>query len=140
MKNGIYGTSKIYGEIYLKTLIRFCVFFHSSLMIRTKILQDNGMYDDYKRNEDYALYLKLYSNGFKGYILEDILLDYRQDKESFQRKKYKDRLIEFKVRKKYFKLFKINSIKRVIYTIKPLIVGLIPKIILYNYKKLKNAR
>ena len=68
-EKGIYLTSNIYGEIDTNMLVRFCVFFHSSIMIRTEILKEVGMYDEYKRNEDYALYLKLYANGFKGTLL-----------------------------------------------------------------------
>ena len=139
-EKGIYLTSNIYGEIDTNMLVRFCVFFHSSIMIRTEILKEVGMYDEYKRNEDYALYLKLYANGFKGYILKEVLLDYRQDKESFKRKKYEDRIIEAKIRNQYFKLLKVPTFKRYQYTIKPLIVGLIPKFLLFHYKKIRNVR
>ncbi len=139
-EKGMYLTSNIYGEIDVNTLVRFCVFFHSSIMIRTDILKQVGMYDEYKRNEDYALYLKLYTNGFKGYILKEVLLDYRQDKESFKRKKYEDRIIEAKIRNQYFKLLKVPTFKRYQYTIKPLLVGLIPKFLLFHYKKIRNVR
>ena len=139
-ENGIYLTSNIYGEIDTNVLVRFCVFFHSSIMIKTDILKQIGMYEEYKRNEDYALYLKLYCNGFKGYIMEEILLDYRQNKDSFKRKKYRDRIIEAKIRGKYFKLLKVKLFKRYIYTIKPLVVGLIPKTLLFQYKKIRNIR
>ena len=139
-EGGRYLTSNIYGKINLDILIRFCVFFHSSIIIRTDILKQVGMYDEYKRNEDYALYLKMYYKGYKGYILEDVLINYRQDEKSFKRKVYKDRIIEYKIRRKYFKLLHIKGIKKYIYTVKPLIVGLIPKRIMYCYKKIRNIR
>ena len=75
--------------------------------------------------------------GYKGYVLEDVLLNYRQNIESFRRKKYCDRVVEFKLRKKYLKLLNIKYPKRVLYTVKPLIVGCIPNKIMYLYKKIK---
>ena len=103
-KDGIYKTSQFYGEVKLDILIRFCVFFHPSILIKTDILKQLNGYEEYIRNEDYALYLKLYYLGYKGYVLNDILLNYRQDIKSFKRKIYIDRIVEFKVRKKYLKL------------------------------------
>ncbi len=132
-----YKESQFYGEVKKDILIKFCVFFHPSLLIKTKVLKQINGYEDYERNEDYALYLKLYYLGYKGYVLQDVLLNYRQDIKSFERKKYKDRIVEFQVRRKYLKLLKIELPKRFLYTIKPLIVGCIPKKIMYLYKKIK---
>lgn len=139
-ENGVYLTSNMSGEIEKNILVRFCVFFHSSIMIKTDILKQVGMYEQYKRNEDYALYLNLYYKGFRGYIMNEVLIDYRQDEKSYKRKKYRDRIIEAKIRNKYFKLLEINPIIRIIYTIKPIIVGLIPKTFLYKYKRKRNIR
>lgn len=135
-KKGVYRTSQFNGEVKINLLIRFCPFFHPSILIRTDTLKKIGKYDKYVRNEDYALYFKLYYMGYKGYVLKDILLNYRQDINSFKRKKYCDRIAEFKLRKKYLKLLKIKNPKKIIYTVKPLIVGFIPYRIMYFYKKI----
>lgn len=139
-KDGIYKTSQFYGEVKLDILIRFCVFFHPSILIKTDILKQLNGYEEYIRNEDYALYLKLYYLGYKGYVLNDILLNYRQDIKSFKRKIYRDRIVEFKVRKKYLKLLEIKYPKRILYTIKPLVVGCIPNKMMYIYKKIKKEK
>lgn len=139
-EKGIYKTSHFFGEVKQDMLIKFCVFFHPSLLIKTEILKKIGGYDNYIRNEDYALYLKLYYMGYKGYVLEDVLLNYRQNIESFRRKKYCDRVVEFKLRKKYLRLLNIKYPKRVLYTVKPLIVGCIPNKIMYLYKKIKKEK
>ena len=135
-ENGVYKTSQFDGEVKMDMLIRFCPFFHPSILIKTDILKKVGKYDEYVRNEDYALYFKLYYMGYKGYVLKDILLNYRQDVNSFKRKKYCDRIVEFKLRKKYLKLLKVKYPKRLIYTVKPLVVGCIPNKIMYFYKKI----
>lgn len=139
-KDGIYKTSQFYGEVKLDILIRFCVFFHPSILIKTDILKQLNGYEEYIRNEDYALYLKLYYLGYKGYVLNDILLNYRQDIKSFKRKIYRDRIVEFKVRKKYLKLLEIKYPKRILYTIKPLVIGCIPNKVMYIYKKIKKEK
>ena len=86
-EQGAYKTSQLDGEVKMDMLIRFCPFFHPSILIKTDILKKVGKYDEYVRNEDYALYFKLYYMGYKGYVLKDILLNYRQDVNSFKRKK-----------------------------------------------------
>ena len=133
--NGVYMQSKFYGEVSKEMLAKFCVFFHPSIMVNTSILKKVHGYDNYLRNEDYALYFKLYTLGYKGYVIKDVLLDYRQDMNSFKRKKYADRIIEAKIRKKYLKILNISYIKRVIYTIKPLVAGCVPGKVMYLYKK-----
>ena len=136
-EKGKYKESQFYGEVKQDMLIKFCAFFHPSLLIKTEVLKQINGYEEYERNEDYALYFKLYYLGYKGYVLQDILLNYRQDIKSFERKKYKDRFVEFKIRRKYLKLLKIKLPKKILYTIKPLVVGCIPKRIMYLYKKFK---
>lgn len=139
-ENGIYLTSNMFGEIGLDILVRFCVFFHSSLIIRTDELKQIGMYKNYKRNEDYVLYFDFYHQGFKGYVMQEVLLDYRQNADSYKRKKYGDRIIEAQIRGKYFRLLKVNPIIGFVYTVKPLIVGLIPKMWIFKYKRKRNIR
>lgn len=126
-ETGIYMNSNFAGEVTKEMLAKFCVFFHPSIMIRTSILKKVNGYDNYLRNEDYALYFKLYTLNYKGYVIPEILLDYRQDRQSFKRKKYCDRIIEAKIRNKYSKILKIKTLHRIIYTVKPLIVGCIPR-------------
>lgn len=139
-EKGIYKNSQFSGEVTKELLARFCVFFHPSIIIRTDIIKSLNGYENYLRNEDYALYFKLYYKGYKGYVMKNILLDYRQDMESFKRKNYKDRIVEAKIRKKYLKLLRINFFKRILYTVKPLLVGIIPGEVMYLYKKVKNEK
>lgn len=139
-KKEIYKTSQFYGEVKQDILVKFCVFFHPSILIRTEVLKQIHGYENYARNEDYALYFKLYYSGYKGYVLQDVLLNYRQDNDSFKRKKYSDRVIEYKVRKKYLRLLKVKYPQRFIYIVKPLIVGCIPNKIMYLYKRVKREK
>lgn len=76
--------------------------------------------------------MEMYSNGYKGYIMEDMLLNYRMDAEGYRKKKFKYRLLEFRIRWHYFRKLRMKKIY-FIYCFKPLLVGLIPKGLLEKY-------
>ena len=128
-ENGIIGTSKKYGPINKEDFIFGAPFMHPTILLRKSDVLKCGGYPLYKRCEDYAMEMNLYSNGYKGYIMNDILMKYRMTQAGFKKKKYKYRIIESKVKYVYFKKLGIKWYKY-IYIIKPLIVGLLPKKIL----------
>lgn len=78
--DGVYSVSKVKGEMYKKDLIKGTPFIHPTMLINKKHLVQVGGYPLYRRCEDYAMAMKMYANGFKGYIMDDILLKYRMDK------------------------------------------------------------
>ena len=90
-----------------------------------EILQKIGGYPSYLRCEDYAMAMELYSQGYLGYVMEDKVLQYRMDAAGYQKKKYKNRMTEAKVRWIYFRKLHVKWYQYV-YVLKPLVVGLIP--------------
>lgn len=89
--------------------------------------------------EDYDLFFRLQISGIKGYLMPDILYYYRQDENFVKRRKYKYRIDEYKIRKRYYSKLGINGIKA-LYRFKPLLLGLIPYKLLEKIKlKLQNA-
>ena len=90
----------------------------------------------YHRCEDYAMEMQLYSYGKKGYIMPEILLDYRMDKNGYNKRKLKDRIIEMKVRCIYFYKMKIPFYKYY-YALKPILLMIIPKKIMMKYHQKK---
>lgn len=77
------------------------------------------------RCEDYDLFMRLYSKGFKGYNLEAVLYHVRFDNNAIKRRKYINRIKEATVRYKGFRELKAPKWS-LLYVMKPLIVGLIP--------------
>lgn len=134
--NGIYGCSNIEGVIKDKDLLFGTPFVHPSMLIRTKDIKEIGGYPLFHRCEDYAMVMKMYSNGKKGYIMPEILLDYRMDKNGYNKRKIKDRFIECKVRKEFFKQMDIPWYRRY-YIWKPILVAIIPKKAMICYHKNK---
>lgn len=137
-ENGIYGQTKKTGEIRKDDLLFGTPFIHPSMLIRTEDIKSIGGYPLFHRCEDYAMVMEMYSNGKKGYIMPEILLNYRMDKNGYNKRKFKDRLIEVKVKWIYFRKMKI-PVYKYFYIFKPLLLIIIPKklIMKYHQKKFK---
>lgn len=125
-EKGIIGESNIFGEISKEQFLFGTPFAHPTLLINKMDLINSGMYPNYRRCQDYAMEMQMYSKGYKGYIIDEVFLEYRQDDDGYKKRKFKTRLLEYKVRKKYFKILNFNIFKRTLYMIKPLIIEMIP--------------
>ena len=93
---------------------------------------DEKWYTD--RNEDYDLFMRMFSKGIRMYSMQEKLYNYREDSTCYNKRKYRYRICEFVVRAKGFKKLKLYP-KAIPYVIKPLIVGLIPQRILRILRK-----
>jgi glycosyltransferase EpsE len=114
-------------------------FLHPSIIIRNSVMKDLGGYRVNKetlRCEDYDLFMRLYATNRKGYNIQENLFKFRENQEAYKRRKYKYRLDEAKVRYKGFKQLGLLP-RGLLYTMKPLIVGLIPQKMLAILRKEK---
>mgnify|MGYP001355440164 CR=1 FL=1 len=135
-----YGKSDKYGKVDKESFLVGTPFAHPTLMINKADLINSGMYPNYRRAQDYAMEMQMYSMGYKGFIIKDVVLKYRQDSDGYKKKKYKYRVLEYKIRKKYFKMLRVSGFKRFISQNKPLVVGLIPRTILKLYREKKTTK
>ncbi len=138
-ENGIYYTTPKSGEIYKNDLIKGTPFIHPTMLINKKHIQKIGGYPLYRRCQDYAMAMNMYANGYKGYIMEDILIDYRMDTDGYKKKKFKYRILEAKIRFHYYRKLKIDLLQY-IYCLKPIVAGLMPKRLMQIYQKNKFKR
>lgn len=103
-------------------------FVHASIMFRKEaLLAVNGYREDRKvtRSEDYDLLMRLYSKGYSGANIKQVLYYIRLDEKTFKRRKYRYRFNEFIVKYRGFRDLGLLP-GGFIYVIKPLLVGLIP--------------
>ena len=111
---------------------------HASLLTYKKTYElVKGYNEDKKtlRMEDYDIFMRMFYNNVKMYTIQQYLYDFREDKNAFNRRKYRYRINEAYVRARGFHLLKLYP-KGIFYVIKPLIVGLIPhKVIRFIRKK-----
>lgn len=122
--------------------IRESPFCHAPCMVRKSAYDAvNGYSESPKllRVEDYHLWYKMYSAGFKGKNIGKSYYQMRDDRNAYSRRKYKYRLNEAYVKSLIVKDFNLPLWKYV-YVCKPLIVGLLPNFIynLLHKKRLSN--
>lgn len=111
-------------------------FIHPSVMIRRSVFIKTDNYEDTSltlRVEDYDFFMKAYSRGVIGYNIQKPLLNFREDKKTYSRRSYKNRLNEAKVRLRGFKRLGLMPIGY-IYSLRPLMVGLVPQWILKIFR------
>ncbi|KRL27193.1 beta(1,3)galactosyltransferase EpsH [Limosilactobacillus frumenti DSM 13145] len=113
-------------------------FLHPATMFRKQDLQKVNGYTEGKitsRAEDYDLYMKLYSNGYYGYNIPKYLYKYYVGKrEVYAKSKYKYRIYESIVRFNGFRRLKIPFVRYFPFVLKPLIIGILPKNLVYKVR------
>lgn len=127
-ENGIWGYDTNFGERTNIDIFKGNSFAHPTVMVRKEAYSSVGGYSTYPwigREEDTDLWCKMYSYGYKGIVIDSILLDYFESRNSMARRKYKYRITESRIKLKYRKALHI-PLYMSFWAIKPLIVGLIP--------------
>lgn len=128
------GESEVWGqrevtEIPVNTdFLQTSPFIHPTVMFRTEILRQAGGYSEEpmaQRVEDYELFMRLYADGWQGYNIQQYLFYYRESRDSFQKRKYRYRINECRVRYRGFGGMGIRK-GNFRYVLKPLLVGLVP--------------
>jgi glycosyltransferase EpsD len=127
---GVWGIRQPVFEPNKSTMVIYADFIHPTVIMRhEKLLEVNG-YSDNKitrqRLEDYDLWLKFYEKEFILHNLQEPLIYFREDKNSYARKNRKFRVAETIARLDACKRLNIPYLKRLL-AFKPLIVMLIPK-------------
>lgn len=104
-------------------------FCHAPCMVRKEAYDAVGGYSVEKRLlrvEDYHLWTKMYAKGFKGRNIPKPLYQMRDDRNAYNRRKFRYRLNEA-----YVRLLVVRELKlpfyTAIYALRPIIVGLLPK-------------
>lgn len=114
-------------------------FCHAPCMVRKEAYDAVGGYSVGKkllRVEDYHLWVKMYARGFKGRNIGVPLYKMRDDRNAYSRRKFRYRLNEAYVRLLVVKELKL-PFYTAIYSLRPIIVGLLPG---WLYDKLHKGR
>lgn len=141
----IFNGKEIIGEIMLDeypnamTFTRNNPFSHETIMTYPYVYRKLGGYslDKYaERVEDKELWFRFFEAGFKGYVLQEILLTDLENDAAYKRRKYKYRINSAIVTLRGYKKLHIPK-KYWIKPLFPLVYGLIPSPI---YKKIHIKR
>ena len=105
-------------------------FYHPSTMFKRECILDVQGYrvaEETRRGQDYDLYMRLYARGYKGENYDKVLYKFRLDKNNINRRTFKARIGEYKIRKKGFKNLHLYPIGY-IFLMKPFVAHIVQKI------------
>ena len=128
-ENGVWGERKMPEIPTDKDYLPFSPFIHPTVMYRRQLFEENEGYHVSKetlRCEDYEIFMRLHQLGYQGYNIQQSLFQYREDKQSFQKRKFKFRLNEARLRYRNFKAMNLLLPFGWLYVIRPVIGGLMP--------------
>ena len=128
-ENGDWGRGKAVEYPDKMTFVAGTPFCHAPCMVRVEAYKAANGYSENKktlRAEDYDLWFRLYSMGYKGYNIQEPLYKMRDDENAYKRRKFKYALNEAYVRRKGYKMMGL-PLRVKIYSVRPILVALLPK-------------
>lgn len=138
-ESGVFKVGTGGGEPNINRIPLGTPFCHAPCMVRKEAYDAVGGYsvdDKLLRVEDWHLWIKMYSKGYKGYVLDEPLYMMRDDRNAYSRRKFKFRINEARVSAFAIKSLKLSP-KYYIWVLRPIIVGLLPKAIYNMLHKMK---
>lgn len=138
-EGGVWGVRRMEERPDAAAFLKCSPFIHPTVMIRRTIFENPDAYYDTKehwRCEDYELFMRLYRLGYKGENLGQELFYYREDRNSYVKRKFCYRMDEFRLRYRNFKELGILFPLGWLYVLRPLIAAVVPGGLIYRMKKL----
>lgn len=132
--DGVFFTGHREGEPTMESYLYESPFCHAPCMARTEAFKTVGGYSDFdlvRRVEDYHLWMKMRTAGYRGYNLPEALYSMRDDRNAAVRRNPKARRNEAYVKYQIWKNFHLPWYK-IIYCARPLILAYMPNW-LYTY-------
>ena len=133
-ENGTWGRISHPEYPQKRDFIHGSPFCHAPCMVRREAYEAVGGYsvgERLLRVEDYHLWLKMYCAGYVGRNIHQPLYQMRDDRNAYDRRKFRYRINEAYVRWMAVKELKLSA-HNYIYAIRPILVGLMPDF-LYDF-------
>ena len=128
-QNGIWGIRRMPQIPTLSDYLKFSPYVHPTVMFRAKLFDANEGYlesEETLRCEDYEIFMRFLECGLQGYNLQEVLFCYREDQESYQRRKFGFRVKEAKLRYRNFQKMGILFPIGWLYVLRPIGGGILP--------------
>lgn len=136
---GVWG-HRIMPEFPLKhSFLRYSPFIHPSVLIRRSIFDTQEAYRFSKatwRCEDYELFMRLMRLGYRGANIQQELFCYREDANSYRKRRFRYRVDEMKLRYRNFRELGMLYPIGWLYVLRPLAAAIVPSKLIYMMKKL----
>lgn len=134
---GVWGIRQMESRPGRHSFLKTSPFIHPAVMICAGPLRKSGGYSQARailRTEDYELFMRLYARGYRGYNLQENLFCYREEWQSYKKRKYRYRCRECLVRYHGFSELGILD-GNFRYVLKPLFAGLVPSWLMQAYRR-----
>ena len=117
--------------------LRFSPFIHPSVMYRRRLLQkyQYSTDDATLRCEDYEIFMRLFLAGHRGYNLQEELLSYCENMQSYERRTLRHRFNESRIRYHSFREMGILFPRGWLYVLRPLLGAAVPAKVIAFLKK-----
>lgn len=125
------------GIIKREDLLYSASLCHPTIVAKREAFLDIGGYPNFKRCEDYALWIELFSKGYKLYNMKDTVLKYHLSLQDYQKRTLKTRKDFFKLLKTQYKKLNPTKVQVLKMKFKNIIAGILPYKIMYLYHKKK---
>lgn len=142
-ENGVWGVRMMTEEPNRKDYYRYSPFVHPSVMFRAELFGAEHRYrenEETLRCEDYEMFMSLMQNGVRGYNIQEILFQYRENKDSYNKRSIKTRINETKIRYRNFKKMNILFPIGWLFVLRPIVACAIPTRLLGFIKRAEGKR
>ena len=142
-EKGVWGIRQMPEYPEEKSFLRFSPFIHPTVMIRREILENENGYNASKDNlrcEDYELFMRLMKRGYRGHNIQLNLFSYREEQNSYKKRKFKYRMDEMRLRYHNFKELGLLFPLGWVYVLRPVVAAFVPAKVILNLKKIKHFR
>lgn len=137
-ESGIWGVDRMPEIPEEEDFLPYSPYIHPSVMFRKEILLETGGYPTTeltRRCEDYELFMRLHKAGYHGYNLQEPLVQYREDENTYKKRTLQSRIREMKIRYRGFKQLGILRPDTAAYVIRPLAAGVLSPVVLEYLRK-----
>lgn len=142
-ENGVWGIRNMPENPKDEDYLKYSPYVHPTVMYRKDIFNTNEGYlvsEETLRCEDYEIFMRLRQAGFEGYNIQQYLFCYRENKESYYKRKFKYRINEAKIRYRNFKAMNVLFPAGWIYVFRPIIGGFLPPVLIGWMKRKESSR
>lgn len=125
-ENGVWGIDRMPEVPQTKDFLPYSPYIHPSVMFRKDILRKAGGYPVSKvtrRCEDYELFMRLHAAGKQGYNIQENLLQYCEDQNTYKKRTFQSRVDEMQIRMRGFRQLGLSGLDVVPYVLRPLAAG-----------------
>lgn len=140
---GVWGIRQMPEYPNERSFLRFSPYIHPTIMIRREVLERENGYNDSVENlrcEDYELFMRLTKRGYQGHNIQLNLFSYREEQNSYKKRKFQYRMDEMRLRYRNFKELGILFPIGWAYVLRPVVAAFVPAGIILNLKKIKHCR